>query len=241
MMKTAPSRLAFFSMLNLPPEACMAADRQTRREWLGAVPAAAAVASATAAQTSGAAHRPHIVLVISDQFRWDCIGAMGLNPMNLTPNLDQMASRGVMFRQAISNQPVCAPARASIFTGQYPSRHGVWKNALGLAENATTLATVMKQAGYSTNYIGKWHLARPEAGAQSDKSRYGVWKTALGLAENATPLATVMKQAGYSTNYIGKWHLARPEAGTAAETRGAVKVGHRGGFADLWEAAMAWS
>ena len=146
----------------------MAADRQTRREWLGAVPAAAAVASATAAQTSGAAHRPNIVLVISDQFRWDCIGAMGLNPMNLTPNLDQMASRGVMFRQAISNQPVCAPARASIFTGQYPSRHSVWKNALGLAENATTLATVMKQAGYSTNYIGKWHLARPEAGTAAE-------------------------------------------------------------------------
>ena len=167
----------------------MASEKQTRREWLGAVPAAAAVASASA-QTSGGVSRPNIVLVISDQFRWDCIGATGLNPMNLTPNLDQMAARGVLFRQAISNQPVCAPARASIFTGQYPSKHGVWKNAFGLAENATTLASAMKQAGYSTNYIGKWHLARPEGG-------------------------------------------------TAAETRGAVKAGHRGGFADLWEAANA--
>ena len=167
----------------------MPSEKQTRREWLSAVPAAAAVASASA-QTAGGVSRPNIVLVISDQFRWDCIGAMGLNPMNLTPNLDQMAARGVLFRQAISNQPVCAPARASIFTGQYPSKHGVWKNAFGLAENATTLASVMKQAGYSTNYIGKWHLARPEGG-------------------------------------------------TAAETRGAVKAGHRGGFADLWEAANA--
>ena len=167
----------------------MPSEKQTRREWLGAVPAAAAVASASA-QTSGSVSRPNIVLVISDQFRWDCIGAAGLNPMNLTPNLDQMAARGVLFRQAISNQPVCAPARASIFTGQYPSKHGVWKNAFGLAENATTLASAMKQAGYSTNYIGKWHLARPEGG-------------------------------------------------TAAETRGAVKAGHRGGFADLWEAANA--
>ncbi len=168
----------------------MASDKQTRREWLSAVPGAAAVASTATAQTAAAVNRPNIVLVISDQFRWDCIGAMGLNPMNLTPNLDQMAARGVLFRQAISNQPVCAPARASIFTGQYPGKHGVWKNALGLREDATTLATVMKQAGYSTNYIGKWHLARPEAG-------------------------------------------------TAAETRGAVKAGHRGGFADLWEAANA--
>jgi len=156
---------------------------------MSAVPAAAAVAQSAAAQTTGAA-RPNVILVISDQFRWDCIGAMGLNPMNLTPNLDQMAKRGVLFRQAISNQPVCAPARASIFTGQYPSKHGVWKNAIGLTEDATTLASTMKKAGYSTNYIGKWHLARPEAG-------------------------------------------------TAAETRGAVKVGHRGGFDDLWLAANA--
>src|SRR5205823_13140542 len=126
---------------------------------LSAVPAAAAVGSASA-QTTSSVSRPNIVLVISDQFRWDCIGAAGLNPMNLTPNLDQMAARGVLFRQAISNQPVCAPARASMFTGQYPGKHGVWKNAFGLAENATTHATVMKQPGYSTNYIGKWNLAR---------------------------------------------------------------------------------
>jgi arylsulfatase A-like enzyme len=163
-------------------------EKQTRREWLSAVPAAAAAASASPQTATGG--RPNVILVISDQFRWDCIGAMGLNPMNLTPNLDQMAARGVLFRNAICNQPVCAPARASIFTGQYPSKHGVWKNAFGLAENAATLATVMKQAGYSTNYIGKWHLARPEGA-------------------------------------------------TAAETRGAVKAGHRGGFADLWLAANA--
>jgi arylsulfatase A-like enzyme len=154
-------------MIDLPPEGSVASQKQTRREWLGTSAAAAAVASAAGAQT-GAVARPNIVLVISDQFRWDCIGAMGLNPMNLTPNLDRMAARGVLFRQAISNQPVCAPARASIFTGQYPSRHGVWKNALGLAEDATTLATVMKRAGYSTNYIGKWHLARPEAGSTAE-------------------------------------------------------------------------
>src|SRR6187200_2745598 len=111
---------------------------------------AAMVAAQSQAQQSAA--KPNIILIISDQFRWDCIGAMGLNPMNLTPNLDQMASRGVMFRSAFCNQPVCASARASIFTGQYPSRHGVWRNALGLPEGATTLATTLRQAGYSANY-----------------------------------------------------------------------------------------
>ena len=77
-------------MLDCLPEVCVASEKQTRREWLSAVPAAAAVASASA-QTAGGVSRPNIVLVISDQFRWDCVGAMGLNPMNLTPNLDQMA------------------------------------------------------------------------------------------------------------------------------------------------------
>ena len=120
---------------------------------------AAMSTSAAAAQTGAAGSSPNIVLIFSDQFRWDCVGAMGLNPMNLTPNLDQMASRGVLFRSAFSNQPVCAPARASIFTGQYPTKHGVWRNGIGLAEDASTLATALRQQGYSANYIGKWHLA----------------------------------------------------------------------------------
>jgi arylsulfatase A-like enzyme len=102
-------------------------------------------------------------MIISDQFRADNLGALGRNPMNLTPNLDQMASRGVLFCNAYCNQPVCAPARASIFTGQYPSRHTVWHNGPGLPEGATTLASVLRQAGYSANYMGKWHLAPNDA------------------------------------------------------------------------------
>src|SRR3954454_9517602 len=105
----------------------------TRRQLLAGMPAAAIAAQAQS-QAQQAAARPNIVLVISDQFRWDCVGAMGLNPMNLTPNLDRMAQRGVMFRNAFVAQPVCAPARASMFTGQYPAKHGVWKNAIGLPE-----------------------------------------------------------------------------------------------------------
>src|SRR4051812_1860435 len=98
----------------------------TRRDLLKAVPVGATALVPAPAEPP--AERPNIVLIISDQFRWDCIGAMGLNPMNLTPNLDAMARQGVMFRSAFCNQPVCAPARASMFTGQYPSKHGVWKN-----------------------------------------------------------------------------------------------------------------
>ena len=126
----------------------------------------AAMAAQAAAQTGGA-NRPNIVIVISDQFRYDCLGRAGLNPMNLTPNLDRMAAGGVMFRNAYSAQPVCAPARGSIFTGQYPSRHGVWRNGIGLPEGAATLATALRQNGYTANYIGKWHLA-PGGGPETN-------------------------------------------------------------------------
>jgi arylsulfatase A-like enzyme len=99
------------------------------------------------------------VLIISDQFRADNLGCMGMNPMNLTPNLDMMARQGTLFRSTIVNQPVCAPARATMFTGQYPERHGVWKNAIALDPKATTVAKLLRDAGYTANYIGKWHLS----------------------------------------------------------------------------------
>ncbi|HWC95895.1 MAG TPA: sulfatase-like hydrolase/transferase [Candidatus Sulfopaludibacter sp.] len=131
-------------------------SKSTRRQWLAGVPAAAvSVAAQTGDRPAG---RPNIVMVISDQFRWDCVGAMGINPMNLTPNLDAMARKGVLFRSAFCNQPVCAPARASIFTGQYPARHAVWKNGIPLNQDATTLPGLLRASGYSANYIGKWHL-----------------------------------------------------------------------------------
>ncbi|MDE3165292.1 MAG: sulfatase-like hydrolase/transferase [Acidobacteriota bacterium] len=140
----------------------------TRRALLGALPAAAVAARG---QGEPAASRPNIIIVNSDQFRWDCIGAMGLNPMNLTPNIDRMAQRGTLFRHAFSAQPVCAPARASIITGQYPARHGVWRNGIGIREDATTIATEMGRAGYSCNYIGKWHLGPPSGEPRSLATR----------------------------------------------------------------------
>ena len=147
----------------------------TRREFLRR---SAAVAALPALPAEAASHdasrnpadatkRPNIVLIIADQFRWDCIGAAGLSPMNLTTNLDAMARRGVLFQSAITNQPVCAPSRACLFTGQYQNKHGVWRNGLALPTDAVTLAKTLRRAGYTTNYIGKWHLAPNDWRGQS--------------------------------------------------------------------------
>ena len=146
----------------------MALDKVSRRAWMAQAP----LLGVAAAQNSGAT-KPNIIVIISDQFRGDCIGAMGLNPMGLTPNLDQMAAEGVLFRSAFCNQPVCAPARASMFTGQYPSKHGVWRNSFGLRADAVTLAGTLNQAGYSTNYIGKWHLMPANGPDRTASARLG--------------------------------------------------------------------
>ena len=138
----------------------------SRRDFLTRSSAAGALSSvAMEAQDTRAAskdpEKPNVILVISDQFRWDCLGANGQNPLNLTPNLDAMAAEGVNFANAITNQPVCAPSRACLFTSTYTNRHSVWRNGIALPQDALTLPKVLRQAGYTANYIGKWHLGNP--------------------------------------------------------------------------------
>ena len=142
----------------------------SRRELLQSIPAGMAMLAAqdSRAQTATPS-QPNIIFIISDQFRADCIGAAGMNPTNLTPNLDAMAHRGTCFRSAFTNQPVCAPARGTMFTGLYPARHGVWKNAIPLPENSVTIASELRRSGYTANYIGKWHLGLGGANKTPDK------------------------------------------------------------------------
>lgn len=155
---------------------------ETRRQFLRgsaaaltAVPAFSGVAVAQDESVAGSKRKhPNVIIFHADQFRWDVLGAYGLNPMGLTPNLDGMAKRGTLFQNAITNQPVCAPSRACLLTGQYPYRNGVWMNGLGLTPGVSTIATAFRQAGYSANYIGKWHLAPPPAtGPVSPEHRGG--------------------------------------------------------------------
>src|SRR5580704_1216375 len=128
---------------------------------LAAAVAAAVPAPAEADDQSAAkpATRPNIILYLSDQFRWDFIGANGHNSSTRTPNLDAMASRGKNFTHAVTNQPVCAPSRSVLFTSRYATETGVWRNGIALGHTLPTLAGELRKAGYSANLIGKWHLA----------------------------------------------------------------------------------
>ncbi len=133
--------------------------------------------------------RPNIILFHSDQFRWDCICAAGHNPMEgLTPNLDAMYNRGTVFKNFITNQPLCSPSRSCWMTGQYATTTGVWKNGPGIRRDARTIATQLTPAGYSANYFGKWHLSPAGTGAVPAEYRGGF--TGQWLAANEPETST---------------------------------------------------
>lgn len=110
--------------------------------------------------------------------------------MGLTPTLDALARKGILFQQAITTQPVCAPARACLWTGMYQNRHGVWRNALGLSPEVQTIAHHFKQAGYTVGYIGKWHLAPREVGSGAVPSEWRGGFTDFWEAANVLELVS---------------------------------------------------
>lgn len=112
--------------------------------------------------------RPNLVFIMVDQFRGDALGCMQKEPVQ-TPNLDKLTEEGILFTEAISSYPVSSPARAMLMTGMYPTANGVTGNCnsdntpyrVELSAEAICWSDVLKQAGYSTAYIGKWHLDAP--------------------------------------------------------------------------------
>lgn len=120
------------------------------------------------------ATRPNVIVVFTDQQRWDTTGVGG-NPLDLTPTFDRMARHGTHATQAITPQPVCAPARAALQTGQYPTTTGCFRNGVRLPEDRRTLAHHFADAGYATGYIGKWHLADDEPVPPDQRGGYQSW------------------------------------------------------------------
>lgn len=100
----------------------------------------------------------NIIFYFTDQQRWDTCGCFG-QPLNITPNLDELAREGVKFDNAFSPQPVCGPCRALFQTGKWPTETGCFRNNLMLPAGVKTLGSYIEEAGYETAYIGKWHLA----------------------------------------------------------------------------------
>jgi arylsulfatase A-like enzyme len=129
--------------------------------------------------------RPNVIVVLTDQQRWDTVGPF-------TPNLDRMARNGTQATVALTPQPVCAPARAALQTGRYPTTTGVYRNGLTLPEGERTLAHHFGGAGYATGYIGKWHLADGDPVPAGQRGGYGSWLAANTLEFTSDAYRTIV-------------------------------------------------
>jgi arylsulfatase A-like enzyme len=101
--------------------------------------------------------RPNILLIHTDQQRWDALGANG-NAEIHTPNLDALAASGVNLDHYLVQNPVCMPSRMCLLTGQYPAAFGALRNGVPLPLDAVTLPRLLSPYGYRTANIGKLHF-----------------------------------------------------------------------------------
>jgi len=178
-----------------------AARTVCRRELLGRAAAAAAALAAgagNAARTRAAesksadppaGDRPNIVLILSDDHRYDFMGCVPGCPQFLeTPNMDRMAREGARLANAFVSTSLCSPSRASILTGQYMHHHKVVDNQRPEPEGIVFFPQYLRQAGYQTAFVGKWHM-----GHDSDEARPGFdhWASFKGQGTYADPLINV--------------------------------------------------
>lgn len=101
--------------------------------------------------------RPNILILMTDQQRWDALGING-NPEIKTPNLDRLAEEGVNFDHFFVQNPVCMPSRVSMLTGQYPSTLRILRNGVPVPPETITLPMLLKSYGYISANIGKLHF-----------------------------------------------------------------------------------
>lgn len=100
---------------------------------------------------------PNILFIMPDQWRGMDLGSLG-NRQVRTPNLDRLALEGFQFRSMSANSPVCTPARSMLLTGRYCYATGTAVNDVPLRDEETSIAEILKDRGYYTGFIGKWHV-----------------------------------------------------------------------------------
>lgn len=122
--------------------------------WTAAPAAAVGQAPSTEAGDSG---RPNFLIIMSDQHSPHVLGCYG-DPVIRTPNLDALASRGVMFGNNYCAAPLCVPSRTAFLTGQAPSATRVWRNDDTLCSDIPTFAHALGASGYDTALIGRMHF-----------------------------------------------------------------------------------
>tara|TARA_Y100000588_G_scaffold104402_1_gene113853 strand:- start:573 stop:1979 length:1407 start_codon:yes stop_codon:yes gene_type:complete len=141
--------------------------------------------------TATVSAKPNVVIILADDLGYKDIGSYG-GPVK-TPNLDSLAKEGARFETFYSGSAVCSPSRATLLTGRHHIRTGVYSWIHDESQNSHllkrefTIAEVLKEAGYSTAHIGKWHLGLPTETREKptpDKHGFDYW---FATGNNALP------------------------------------------------------
>ena len=137
-----------------------------------------------AGRTTPPTDRPNLVVVVVDDLRWDEFGAGG-HPYLETPNIDRLAAEGALFTRAFHAVPLCSPNRATLLTGQFPSRHGIIDNvARSLASHRLeTFPHDLQRAGYRTAFLGKWHMGNDP----TPRPGFDYWVAMPGQGRSVNP------------------------------------------------------
>lgn len=133
---------------------------------------------------AAAGDRPNIVVVVVDDLRWDEFGAAG-HPYLETPNIDRLATEGALFVNSFHAVPLCSPNRATLLTGQFPSRHGIIDNvSRSLASHQLlTFPRALQSSGYRTAFLGKWHMGNDP----SPRPGFDYWVGLPGQGRSVNP------------------------------------------------------
>ena len=145
------------------------------RHFCKAVASIVAVLAVAANAQAGSDRPPNIVIILADDLGWGDISVNGATLIS-TPNIDRLAAEGIQLSAFYAGSNVCTPSRAALLTGRYPIRSGMQHVVMahsdyGLPQSEITLARLLKDAGYATGMVGKWHLGH----------RDEYWPTAHGF------------------------------------------------------------
>src|SRR4051812_22601006 len=150
--------------------------------------------------------RPNIVFMLSDDHAAHAIGAYG-SVVNRTPNIDAVAAAGVRLDNLFATNSLCAPSRASILTGTYSHVNGVTTLDSFIDASQPTFVTALREAGYRTAFVGKWHLGTGSSdGVDHDPQGFDRWDALIDQGEYHDPRFLspdgMRVQQGYATDLI---------------------------------------
>ena len=154
--------------------------------------------------TTPAATRANFVVIIVDDMAHDLYGPGHRFPFFAMPNLDRLASRGVIFDRAFVTTSLCSPSRASMLSGLYTHSHGIYTNQSGdIPTSIVTYPMVLQQAGYRTAFVGKWHM---DSTTDAPRPGFDYWVSFKGQGVYEDPVmnenGTEVKRTGYITDLL---------------------------------------